>query len=158
MIATTPCADGCAACVASCPTAAITAPPVRLDLGACTFCGACAEVCPTGKVTFTSEVAMAASQRADLVRGEGDTAAPAIDLGAEIRARFGRSLKLRQVSAGGCNACELELNALANVNFDHRPPRPRVGGVAAPRRRPGGKSGPITKTMADAIVSWRGTR
>ncbi|MBP8806408.1 MAG: 4Fe-4S binding protein [Kofleriaceae bacterium] len=154
MIATTPCADGCAACVASCPTAAITAPPVRLDLGACTFCGACAEVCPTGKVTFTSEVAMAASQRADLVRGEGDTAAPAIDLGAEIRARFGRSLKLRQVSAGGCNACELELNALANVNFDLG--RHGLEWVASPRHADAlVVSGPITKTMADAIVlAW----
>jgi len=36
----------------------------------------------------------------------------------EIQRLFGRSLKLRSVSAGGCNGCELELNALGNVNFD----------------------------------------
>ena len=31
---------------------------------------------------------------------------------------LGRSLAIRQVDAGSCNGCELELNALSNVNFD----------------------------------------
>jgi Ni,Fe-hydrogenase III small subunit len=34
------------------------------------------------------------------------------------RRLFGRSLKLRQVSAGGCNACEADLNVLTTIVFD----------------------------------------
>lgn len=153
-IATTPCAAGCTACVDVCPTEALALAPVRLDLGRCTLCGACAPVCPVTKLAFTSEVDLAASRRADLVRGEGDTAAPPIDIGAELRKRFGRSLKLRQVSAGGCNACELELNALANVNFDIG--RHGIEWVASPRHADAlVVSGPITRTMADAIqLAW----
>ena len=48
---------------------------------------------------------------------------------------FGRSLKLRQVSAGGCNGCELELNASANVNFDMG--RWGIDWVASPRHADG---------------------
>ena len=36
----------------------------------------------------------------------------------EIQTLFGRSLKLREISAAGANADEAELNACGNVNFD----------------------------------------
>ncbi len=154
VIAASPCATGCDACVTACPTAAITAAPLALDLGACVFCGECARVCPEAKITLSNEVAMAASARADLVVHEGPAPRPAIDVAAAIRKLFGRSLKLRQVSAGGCNACELELNALANVNFDAQ--RHGIEWVASPRHADGlVLTGPLTRNMQDAVqLAW----
>ncbi len=68
----------------------------------------------------------------------------------KIRSHFGRSLKLRQISAGGCNGCELELNATSNVNFDMG--RFGIEFVASPRHADGVViSGPLTKAMAEAI-------
>ncbi len=153
VLATTPCAEGCAACVEACPTDAIELEPLRLDLGRCVLCGACGEACPAGKITFGSETRMAARDRADLVLREGGGApplAPAPDL-ARV---FGRSLKLRQVSAGGCNGCELELNALGNVNFDLQ--RYGIEWVASPRHADGlVLTGPLTKNMRDAVrLAW----
>ena len=97
---------------------------------------------------------MAASRRDDLVVSEGPPRVPEVDIGAALRRRFGRSLKLRQVSAGGCNGCELELNALANVNFDIG--RHGIEWVASPRHADAlVVSGPITRTMADAVqLAW----
>jgi Ni,Fe-hydrogenase III small subunit/Pyruvate/2-oxoacid:ferredoxin oxidoreductase delta subunit len=148
-----PCAVGCDACLTACPTAAITAAPLALDLGACVFCGECARVCPETKIAMTSEVAMAASARADLIVHEGPHR-PKVDVGAELRRIFGRSLKLRQVSAGGCNACELELGALANVNFDVQ--RHGIEWVASPRHADGlVLTGPLTRNMQDAVqLAW----
>ena len=63
-------------------------------------------------------------------------------------------LKLRQVSAGGCNACELELNATANVNFDLQ--RYGIEWVASPRHADAlVLSGALTRTMQDAVrLAW----
>ena len=67
-----------------------------------------------------------------------------------IRKLFGRSLKLRSVSTGGCNGCELELNALGNVNFDMG--RFGIEFVASPRHADGLViSGPLTKNMSRAL-------
>ena len=63
---------------------------------------------------------------------------------------FGRSLKLRSVSAGGCNGCELELNATGNVNFDLG--RYGIDIAASPRHADGIIiSGPISRNMAAAL-------
>ena len=68
----------------------------------------------------------------------------------EIKSLFGRSLKLRQVSAGGDNSCELELNAANNVQFDMS--RFGIDFVASPRHADGVViTGPITKNMAKAL-------
>ena len=71
-----------------------------------------------------------------------------------LRKVFGRSLKLRQVSAGGCNGCELELNALANVNFDLQ--RYGIEWVASPRHADAlVLTGPVSGHMADAVqLAW----
>jgi ferredoxin len=116
-IAAGACAAGCSACVEICPTAAIRTDPLSIDLGRCIFCNECVEVCPEAKLALTSEPRqMGATTREDLiVRAEQRTAIRANEGLAKL---FKRSLKLRQVSAGGCNGCELELNATANVNFD----------------------------------------
>jgi len=71
-------------------------------------------------------------------------------LDARMRRLFGRSLKLRQVSAGGCNGCEAELVALGNVVFDMR--RFGIEFVASPRHADGVVvTGPVTRNMERAL-------
>jgi Ni,Fe-hydrogenase III small subunit len=67
-----------------------------------------------------------------------------------MRRRLGRSLSIRVVDAGSCNACELELNALNNPFYDlerfgiHLAASPRHADVLA-------VTGPVTKNMAEAL-------
>jgi Ni,Fe-hydrogenase III small subunit/NAD-dependent dihydropyrimidine dehydrogenase PreA subunit len=143
------CRDGCRSCVEVCPTRAITADPLRIDLGACLFCGACAAACPDGAVTYTRDYRMAVRERADLTV-EGDQIRLAAALDSRTRHLFGRSLMLRQVSAGGCNGCEAELVALNNVVFDLG--RFGVQFVASPRHADGILiTGPVTRNMEPAL-------
>ncbi len=143
------CADGCSACAAACPTAAIGTDPLTLDLGACLFCPVCVEACPEGAIAFTADHRLAARTREDLVeRG----AAPRYAAALEARARrlFGRSLKLRHVAAGDCGGCAAELNALGNVVFDLA--RFGVQFVASPRHADGILiTGPVTPNMEEAL-------
>ncbi len=150
VIDSTPCAAGCTACVDECPTDAIQLSPFQLDLGRCVFCNECARVCPQQKVAFTAGYRLATRTRDGLVMREGSSSLPAVEADARIRKFFGRSLKLRSVSAGGCNGCELEINATANVNFDSG--RYGIDIVASPRHADGLLlSGPLTKNMAAAL-------
>jgi Ni,Fe-hydrogenase III small subunit/formate hydrogenlyase subunit 6/NADH:ubiquinone oxidoreductase subunit I len=153
-IAAGACAESCAVCRDVCPTAAISVDAVRLNLGRCVFCNACAEACPEKKIAFTTSPKMGATDPARLVVGEAQAALPATRPSADLSTIFGRSLKLRQVSAGGCNGCELELNALANVNFDVQ--RFGIEWVASPRHADGLViTGPLTRNMADAVrLAW----
>jgi Ni,Fe-hydrogenase III small subunit/ferredoxin len=154
VIAETPCVDGCTACLSVCPTNAIALDPVRIDLGRCVFCNECAVACPADTFAFAPEPRMAAMNAADLVVKPGGAPPNPAAASASLHALFGRSLKLRQVSAGGCNACELELNALANVNFDLQ--RYGIEWVASPRHADAlVVSGPITLNMAEALqLAW----
>ena len=147
------CGAGCDACVAACPTAAIQRAPLAIDLGRCVFCAECVDACPEGKLELTAQPRMGATTRAGLVvsAAERETRLRA---DATLARVFGRSLRLRQVSAGGCNACELELNATANVNFDLQ--RFGIDWVASPRHADAlVLSGPLTRTMRDAVrLAW----
>jgi len=149
-----PCVAGCSACRDACPTQAIGLDPVTIDLGRCVFCSACVEACPRDKITFTSDPRMGAAEREHLVVQEGAEEVMRPRASAAFSRIFGRSLKLRQVSAGGCNACELELNALANVNFDVQ--RFGIEWVASPRHADGlVLTGPLTRGMKDAVsLAW----
>jgi Ni,Fe-hydrogenase III small subunit/ferredoxin len=153
VIAESPCATGCTTCRDVCPTGAIALDPFELDLGKCVFCAECVPACPLGKVTFTSDPRMASATREGLVLREGSFLGP-VEVSAALRKLFGRSLRLRQVSAGGCNACELELNATANVNFDLQ--RYGIEWVASPRHADGlVLTGPSSRHMAEAVrLAW----
>ncbi len=134
-----------------CPTQAISAAPLSLDLGRCMFCGECARVAPDN-IRFTNDYRIGASRREDLVLGEGEQSV-AFDSDAvrrEIRSYFGRALKLREVCAGGDGSVEMELNATGNVNFDFG--RYGIEFTASPRHADGVVvSGPITQNMAEAL-------
>lgn len=148
------CPDGCRACVDACPTDCISLDPEpRVDLGACLFCTDCATACPADAVTFDRDFSLATRARADLVvHGILQEKAKALDL--EARRLFGHSLKLRQVSAGGCNACEADVSVLGTVGWDLG--RFGIQFVASPRHADGILvTGPLTTNMEVALLqTW----
>ena len=151
----TKCAEGCAACVPVCPTRAISRPTngsVALDLGKCIFCAECVAACPTKAITQTNDHRMAVRRRDDLLLGKSGEQelrlASALD--EKLRKLFGRSLRLRQVSAGGCNACEADTNVLGTIGWDLS--RFGIQFVASPRHADGLLiTGPVTKSMELAL-------
>jgi Ni,Fe-hydrogenase III small subunit/Pyruvate/2-oxoacid:ferredoxin oxidoreductase delta subunit len=151
----TKCNEGCSACVPVCPTQAIartSGSPVALDLGRCVFCAACVEACPTQAITQTRDHRMAVRRREDLVLGrtgeEELRLAAALD--GKLRKLFGRSLRLRQVSAGGCNACEADTNVLGTIGWDLG--RFGIQFVASPRHADGILiTGPVSGNMRLAL-------
>ena len=149
VISEKPCPDGCKICAEVCPTNAIHLNPLSIDLGTCVFCPICEESCPEDIIHFSNEYKLGASSRDNLiVTREPNTIKPE-KATEKIISYFGNSLKLRQISAGGCNGCELELNALSNVNFDMG--RFGVEFVASPRHADGIViTGPLTQMMARA--------
>lgn len=145
------CADGCTACAEACPTGAITLQPaLGVDLGKCLFCAECATACPTGALTYGGDYRLAARRRDDLLVDEQVAVRLAEALDAKSRRLFGRSLKLRQVSAGGCNGCESEVNVLGTVVWDLG--RFGIQIVASPRHADGLiVTGPVTENMSLAL-------
>jgi len=145
------CKKDCRGCAAACPTGAIASG--RLDLGKCLFCGACAAACPEHAVEFGRDHRMAARRREDLVAQDAPyRVAEALE--AKSLEIFGRSLKLRQVSAGGCNACEADVNVLNTVGWDLG--RFGVQFVASPRHADGLLvTGPVPENMRLALLkTW----
>jgi Ni,Fe-hydrogenase III small subunit len=89
-----------------------------------------------------------------LLRGALTEAAPDRALGvrfaAAARRKLGRSLSIRQVDAGSCNACELEIHALANAYYDLE--RFGLRFVASPRHADVLLvTGPVTLNMKEAL-------
>ncbi|MHB0996715.1 MAG: NADH-quinone oxidoreductase subunit B family protein [Elusimicrobiales bacterium] len=134
---------------AACPYGAMTCgPSAGLDLGRCVFCGACAKAAPEA-VEFTQEYRLCARDRRGLV-SSGESWRRADALGADLRGLFGRSFRLRQVSAGGCNACEADCNVLGTPAWDMG--RFGIQFVASPRHADGILvTGPVTKNMELAL-------
>jgi Ni,Fe-hydrogenase III small subunit/ferredoxin len=152
------CEAACRACASACPTGAITfvEDRPRLDLGRCLFCGDCQRACKPAALRFTGEYALAARTRVELQEGlEPARLAAALDK--RSQSLFGRSLRLREVSAGGCNACEADTNVLGTVVFDLG--RFGVQFVASPRHADGLLiTGPVPENMRLALQkTWDAT-
>lgn len=132
-----------------CPTRALgeDAQGLFLDMGLCTFCGVCA--LPDKAVEFTGDWRLGASKREGLIIRPGSTAAPEIVPTTHIGGAFRRSLRLRQVSAAGCGACEADLNVLSTVVFDLA--RFGLDFVASPRHADAmALTGPLPRNMLAA--------
>jgi len=142
------CLKGCSVCSESCPTGAITFTDiVRIDLGKCLFCADCLSACPERAITYTKDYQLAARHRTDLViEPNGQETPSRARLDDRLAGLFGRSLKLRQVSAGGCNACEADTNVLGTVGWDLG--RFGIQFVASPRHADGLLiTGPVSQNM-----------
>jgi Ni,Fe-hydrogenase III small subunit/formate hydrogenlyase subunit 6/NADH:ubiquinone oxidoreductase subunit I len=169
-----------------CPTGAIAvrdtgdSRTVTVDYGLCIFCGLCAESEPHGAVRVTREFELAARGRRHLViaaeyrlkpdgtHGELRSVENAVSIetsvekaGDELRDRIdkvlGRSLAIREVDAGSCNGCELEINALNNPVYDIE--RFGIHFVASPRHADMLLvTGPVTRNMELALLkTYRAT-
>ncbi len=144
----------CGLCRDSCPSGAIEISPVRIDLGRCTFCGECQRLCSDNCIEFSTLHKISSDNREKLIISAdydySGFSKTAIDARKSIHKLFGRSLKLRSVSAGGCSACEMELAACSNVNFDMG--RFGIEIVASPKHADGIIiTGPITGNMSMAL-------
>lgn len=146
------CPEGCRECAAACPTGSITseAGAPRIDLGTCLFCPECSRACSHGAVGFTRDHRLAAASREALTVGPGEGPPEVVPMAPDLRRLFGRSFKLRQVSAGGCNGCEAELIVTGTLVFDLS--RFGVQFVASPRHADALLvTGPVSRNMKLAL-------
>lgn len=137
--------------VASCPFAALgsNGEQLQINLGRCLFCADCPPR-EQGALTFSKDYRLATRTVEDLLL-EDATYRLAEKLDKRMQKLFGRSLKLRQVSAGGCNACEADLNVLGTLVFDLA--RFGIQFVASPRHADGIiVTGPVSKNMQSALL------
>jgi len=147
------CLHNCGYCKEICPTGAISVEPIGIDMGKCIFCGDCANKCPDKIIKFTNFYKLAATSREylNVNKNTADFDKYAVAARRDIKNNFGRSLKLRSVSAGGCNGCEMELNACSNVNFDMA--RFGIEFVASPRHCDGIViTGPVSENMSQPLA------
>lgn len=151
------CEDGCEACAAVCPTGAIKVvlgadgrDRLEVDYGRCIACQLCVEACPEGAAAGSHDWAFGVRDRSDLLLSERQREEPAASPAPAPRA-FRRSLYIRHVDAGSCNACESELQALNNPFYNlHRlgiffTPSPRFADLLL-------VTGPVTKAMRDPLL------
>ncbi len=171
----------------ACPTAALSITQsgatrqVRMDYGLCIFCGECSNAEPSGAVQMTRECELATRERTDMVAvaeyrldpdgnqvellGLHQGSAQSETRRAELEQRvassinqvLGRSLSIREVDAGSCNGCEMEISALNNPVYDLE--RLGIHFVASPRHADMLLvTGPVTRNMELALLkTYRAT-
>jgi Ni,Fe-hydrogenase III small subunit/formate hydrogenlyase subunit 6/NADH:ubiquinone oxidoreductase subunit I len=168
-------AEDCLPAALVCPTGALTVDDkldyrkVTLDYGRCIFCGLCAEASADNTIQTTGEIELAAQQRSHLVSSAyyrldaagkqhffkmtlaGRQAAEAEEavkerLREKIHRVLGRSLQIREVDAGSCNGCEVEITGLNSPIYDAE--RLGIRFVASPRHADMLLvTGPVTRNM-----------
>ncbi len=171
----------------ACPTGAIAIEQsgasrrVTVDYGHCIYCGQCAEADASGAVRITREFELAVRERGDLIvtaeypveadGSQGELAAlhhgfasasePLAPLESRVKSTIhtvlGRSLAIREVDAGSCNGCEIEIGALNNPLYDLE--RLGIHFVASPRHADMLLvTGPVTRNMDLALLkTYRAT-
>jgi Ni,Fe-hydrogenase III small subunit/NAD-dependent dihydropyrimidine dehydrogenase PreA subunit len=142
--------EDCDRCIERCPVEAISKedPSVLIDLGKCIFCGECT-FC--NAIDFTKNYSLASTSRDDLHIGIQKRSISKKTKDILLEKLFQKSLKLREVSAGGCNACEADTNVLSTIGWDIG--RFGVQFVASPRHADGlFVTGPVTKNMETALL------
>ncbi len=145
---------------------------VSINYGDCIFCGECEAACPEA-IHLTKEFQLATKDKTQLIsralyrRGNEDeyqfaglleeapsTAQSVEEIGRalerKVRETFGRSLHIREVDAGSCNGCEIEITALGNPVYDFE--RFGIHVVASPRHADMLLvTGPVTRNMEIAL-------
>src|ERR1700694_6337729 len=102
------------------------------------------------KNLITARCTEAVSEPTDLFEAAGEA------LRGAIARRLGRSLAIREVDAGSCNGCELEIHALGNAFYDGE--RVGIRFVASPRHADVLLvTGPVTRNMRGGLRRTRAT-
>ena len=142
---------GCGKCVENCSVKAVVKNDgkVTVDTGKCIFCRDCEEKCSSGALKFSKEYRLGSMTRSNLLASDG-IYEPERPTDREFLKFCGKSLKIRQISAGGCSACELDFNVLGTLAWDMG--RFGIQVVASPRHADCILvTGPVSKNMLLAL-------
>lgn len=141
--------SGCEVCKEKCAVGAVSISEGKaaIDEKACIYCGNCIRECKNAAIRNTHDYKLAALEAVENAVDE----AAGQELKEKIYKRFGRSLVLRSVDAGSCNACMLELSATQNTYYSLA--RYGIDFAASPRHADGiVVTGPVAINMKEALL------